>query len=66
MTHAKIYLERKQATNFWPDRNFAWYLAVSEFNIALEAGHFRNDGVVQPSMDFGEIWNYSALIIKWD
>ena len=24
-----------------------------EVNIALASGHFQNDGVVQPSLDFG-------------
>ena len=34
--HAPIYLERTWATKFWPDRNFDWYLAVSEVHTALE------------------------------
>ena len=36
--HASISLERKWVTKFWTDRNFAWYLAVSEVNIALASG----------------------------
>ena len=50
--HAHISLERTGATKFWPDRNFAWYLAASEFNAALAMGHFQNGGVLQPSLDF--------------
>ena len=50
--HAPIYLEMTRTTKFWPDCNFAWYLALSEVNIALASGHFQNDGVVQPSLYF--------------
>ena len=50
--HAPISLERTWATKFWPDHNFAWYLAVSKINTALSSGHFQNDGVVQPSLNF--------------
>ena len=39
-------------TKFWPDHNFAWYLAVSEFNTDLVSGYFQNYGIVQPSLDF--------------
>jgi hypothetical protein len=42
--HAPISVERTWATKFWPDRNFAWYLAVSEVNTALADGHFRQEG----------------------
>ena len=56
--HAPISLERTWATKFWPDRNFAWYLAVLEINTAPASGHFQNDGVVQPSLD---IWRYLAI-----
>ena len=56
--HAQIYLERIWATNFWPDHNFAWYLAVSDVNIDLASGHFKNDGLVQSSLYF-----YRALAI---
>ena len=62
--HKPISLDRTWATKFWPTRNFAWSLAVSEFNTALASGHFQNDGVVQPSLDFGELWQYSALRIQ--
>ena len=50
--HAPISLERTWATKLWPDQKFTWYLAVSEVNTALESGHFQNDGVVQPSLNF--------------
>ena len=50
--HAPISLERTWATKFWPDRNFAWYLAATEVNAALVMGHFQNGGVLQPSLDF--------------
>ena len=50
--HATIYLERTWVTKFWPDRNFAWYLLVLEVNSYLTPGHFQNDGVVKPSLDF--------------
>ena len=39
-------------TKFWPDHNFSWYLVVLEVNTALASGHLKNDGVVQPSLDF--------------
>ena len=54
--YAPIYLERTWETKFWPDLNFAWYLAVSEVNTDLELGHFRNNGVVQLILDFGYRW----------
>ena len=50
--HEPISLKKTRATKFWPDLNFAWYLAVSEVNTDLASGHFQNDGVVQPSMSF--------------
>ena len=52
MRHAPISLETTWATKFWPDCNFAWYLAASEVNAALAMGHFQNGGVLQPSLDF--------------
>ena len=52
MRHGSISLESTRATKFCPDRNFSWYLAVSEVNTALASGHFQNDGVVQPSLYF--------------
>ena len=50
--HAPLSLESTWANKFWPDRNFSWYLAVSEVNTALASGHFQNYGVVQPILDF--------------
>ena len=43
--HAPISIERTWATKFWPNRNFAWYLAVTEVNTALADGHFRKGGL---------------------
>ena len=45
-------LERIWVTKFWPDCNFAWYLAVLDVITALASGHFQNDWVVQPSLNF--------------
>ena len=56
--HAPISLEKKSGTKFWPNHNFAWYLAVSEVNTALVSGRFQNDGLVQPNLDF---WVYLAI-----
>ena len=53
--HVPISLEMTCTTKFCPDCNFSWYLAVSEVNTALVSGHFQNDGVMQPSLDFGEL-----------
>ena len=50
--HAPIYLDRTWATKLWPDRNFSWFLAMSEVNTDLASGQFQNDGVVQPMMYF--------------
>ena len=50
--HVTIYLDRTRATNFSPDRKFAWYLALSGVNTALASGHFQNYGVVQPGLYF--------------
>ena len=50
--HAPISLEMIWATKFWIYHNFSWYIAVSEVNTALESGHFQNDEVVKPSLDF--------------
>ena len=56
--HAPISLDRTWATKFWPDCNFDWYIVLSEVNTALASGHFQNDGVVKPSLDF---WIASAI-----
>ena len=50
--HAPISLERTWATKFWPDRNFAWYLAASEVNTALTLGHMQKGGVLLPTLEF--------------
>ena len=51
-TNAPISIERTWATKFWPDRNSAWYLAVTEVNTALADGHFRKDGKLIPNFQF--------------
>ena len=38
--HSPISIERTWATKFWTNRNFEWYLAVTEVNTALADGHF--------------------------
>ena len=58
--HVPISLERTWVTKFWTDWKFSWYLAVSEVNIALASGHFQNDEVVQPSLNF-----WISLEMKW-
>ena len=50
--HAPISIERTWATTFWPNRNFAWYLAVTEVNTALADGHFRKGGRLIPTFHF--------------
>jgi hypothetical protein len=50
--HAPISLERTWATKFWPDHNFAWYLAASEVNTALTSGRLQNGGVLLPTLEF--------------
>ena len=42
--NSPISVERKWETKFWPDINFAWYLAVTEVNAALADEHFRKGG----------------------
>ena len=43
---------RTWTIKFWPDHNFAWYLSVMKVNIALESGHFQNDGDIMPDLYF--------------
>ena len=50
--HAPISLKRTWSTKFWPDRNFAWYLAVTEVNTALADGHFHKGGQLIPNLQF--------------
>ena len=59
--HAPISLERTWATKFWPDCNFAWYLVLQEVNTYIVSGHFQNDGVVQPSLDFRRYFAIECL-----
>ena len=53
--HAFIFLERTWETNFWPDRNFDWYLEESEVNADLAMGHFQNGGVLKTNLDFRRV-----------
>ena len=50
--HSTISIERKWASKFWPDRNFTWYLAVTEVNTSLAYGHFRKGGKLIPTLQF--------------
>ena len=50
--HAPISVESKGATKFWTDRNFAWYLALTEVNTALADGHFSKGGKLIPTLQF--------------
>ena len=59
--HVPIYLKMTWATKFCPGRKIAWYLAVSEVNIALASGHFQNYGVLQPSLDFFRAFSIDFL-----
>ena len=61
--HAPFSLDWTWETKFWPDRNFPWYLAVSEVNTDIASSYFQNDGVLQLSLDFGYIWQQIALRI---
>ena len=45
-------IERTWAAKFWPDRNFTWYLVVTEVNAALAYGHFRKGGRLIPNLQF--------------
>ena len=48
--HDPISIKRTCETMFWPDRKFAWYLAVTEVNTALADGHFRKGGQLIPNL----------------
>ena len=50
--HATISIERTWETKFWPDRNFAWYLAVTEVNTALVDGHVHKGGRLIQTLQF--------------
>ena len=57
--YVPISLERIWATKFWPDFNCFCYLTVLEVITDLASGHFQNNEVVPPSLDF-----WRALEIK--
>ena len=48
--HSPISIEKTWATKFWPDRNFAWFLAVTEVNANLARGYFG--GETLPQIEF--------------
>ena len=50
--HDTILIERTWATKFWPDRNFTWYLDVTEVNTALADGHFCKGDKLVPTLQF--------------
>ena len=50
--HAPISIQRTWETRFWPDRNFAWYLAVTEVNTALAHMHFRKGQKLITNLQF--------------
>ena len=50
--NAPIPIERTWATKFWTDRNFTWYLSVTDVNMALEDGHFHKGGQLIPILQF--------------
>ena len=50
--NAIISLERTWANTIWTNRNFAWYLAVTEVNTALADGHFRKGGKLITTLHF--------------
>ena len=56
--HSHISLYRTWDTKFFPDRNFAWYLAVTEVSTALASGNFQNCGDIMPTLDF---WRQVAI-----
>jgi hypothetical protein len=41
--HQPISIERSWATKYWPDRNFAHYIALSEVNTNLAWAYFRGE-----------------------
>ena len=50
--HAPISIEGKWETKFWTNRNFTWYLAVTEVNTALADENFRKCGRLIPTFHF--------------
>ena len=45
-------------TKYWPDCNFAWYLAVTEVKIERASGHFQNGGDIMPTL---AVWKQLAM-----
>ena len=52
MRHSPISLDMIWATKFWMDRNFAWYLSVTEVNTALSSWQLQNGGNIMPNLYF--------------
>ena len=50
--HATISLEKTWETKFLANRNFAWYLAVTEMKTEMAYGHFRKGGKLIPNLQF--------------
>ena len=48
--HAPIYIEKTWATKYWPDRCFAWYLAVSEVNANYAQEYFQDSSDALPQI----------------
>ena len=48
--HALISINRTWATKLWTDRNFSWYLDMTEVSTALADGHFRKGGRLIPTL----------------
>ena len=52
MRHESIYIEKTWATKYWPDRCFAWYLAVSEVNTNYARAYFQDSSDTLPQLEF--------------
>ena len=50
--HYPILIDRTCETKFFPDRNFVWYLDVTEVNTALSDGHFHKGGKFITTLQF--------------
>ena len=48
--HSPVSIESTWATKYWPDRNFAWFIAVTEVNVNNVRGYFG--GVSLPQLEF--------------
>ena len=49
--HAPISIEKTWATKHWPDRNFAWFIAVTEVNANHACAYFRGTEII-PQLEF--------------